>query len=221
MTATSPQVSPSEARRSRQREETRQQILTAGEALLVENGDDAFSIRALAERSGYTAPTIYHHFGDKDGLIEALVEMRFADLADEVEKASTAADPLDRQRAVSRAWLEFARSNQALYRLLFSRVRDGRDALPSPSVERARLLMSAPMDELARTGRLQVSDPDAARAALFCLTHGLTSLGALRPEFELSPEVLDEIIDAMLRGLSRPPTEAPSSPSRRAPEDSR
>ena len=69
---------PSEIRRSRHREEARRAILDATEAILLEDGVELFSIRKLATRCGFTAPTIYHYFRDKDGLIDALLEERFS-----------------------------------------------------------------------------------------------------------------------------------------------
>jgi len=63
-----------EQRRSAQRAQVRRAVLDATESLLLEAGEEQFSIRRLVERCGYTAPTIYHHFGDKKGLIDALLD---------------------------------------------------------------------------------------------------------------------------------------------------
>src|SRR5512134_1006743 len=90
-----PVLSPSELRRARQREDARRAILDATEALLLEAGGEAFGVRALAARCGYTAPTIYHYFGDKEGLIDALLEERFAQLLAEVRRAPLGDDPLE------------------------------------------------------------------------------------------------------------------------------
>ncbi len=65
------EISPAIRRRTRQREEARRAILDATEELLLEVGYDDFSMRRLVERCGYAAPSIYHYFGDKDGLIGA------------------------------------------------------------------------------------------------------------------------------------------------------
>ena len=51
-------------RRLRQREKARRTILDASEEMLVSDGYEHFSMRKLAARCGYTAPTIYHYFGD-------------------------------------------------------------------------------------------------------------------------------------------------------------
>ena len=45
-------------RRERQRQDARRTILDATEALMIEKSGSDFSIRALGERSGYSAPSI-------------------------------------------------------------------------------------------------------------------------------------------------------------------
>ena len=67
-------------RREQQRSDARRAILAAAESILVEDGYEQFSMRRLAERCGYTAPTIYHYFGDKLGLLDAVLETRFREL---------------------------------------------------------------------------------------------------------------------------------------------
>jgi len=71
-------ASTAQERRERQRGEARRTILDAAGEIVMEEGAEAFSMRRLAARCGYTLPTIYHHFGDKQGLIAALLELRFA-----------------------------------------------------------------------------------------------------------------------------------------------
>ena len=53
------------------------------EALVILNADglDGLTMRALATRVGITPMTIYHHFTDRDGLIKALAERVYADVA--------------------------------------------------------------------------------------------------------------------------------------------
>ena len=72
--------SPAERRRLQQRTDAQRAILDATEGLLVEHGYEQFSMRRLVERCGYTAPTIYRYFGDKRGLLDALLEERILGL---------------------------------------------------------------------------------------------------------------------------------------------
>ena len=196
-----PGLSPAETRRARQREDARRAILDATEELLLEAGGDAFGVRALAARCGYTAPTIYHYFGDKDGLIDALLEERFARLLAEVRTVPQGDDPLDNLRAMLRAYLRFAERNPTFYRLILAG-RDDPERSP-PSVEAAVALMMQPWEDLRAAGRLDGVDPEAASQALWGLIHGLTALRVARPDHEWAPNLTEIAVDAMLRGLVR------------------
>ena len=84
-----------EQRRTEQRAQVRRTILDATEALLLAEGEERFSIRRLVERCGYTAPTIYHHFGDKHGLIDTLLDERFDRLARQLKRVPRRGDPVE------------------------------------------------------------------------------------------------------------------------------
>jgi AcrR family transcriptional regulator len=56
---------------------TRERILQAAARLLAESGGDPVSTRAVCAAAGVGAPTLYHHFGDKDGLLDAVVAYGF------------------------------------------------------------------------------------------------------------------------------------------------
>jgi AcrR family transcriptional regulator len=197
------ELSPFEARRARHREEARRAILDATEALLLEAGGDAFGVRALAARCGYTAPTIYHHFGDKDGLIDALLEERFARLLAEVRQVEQGDDPVENMRGMLRAYLRFGESNPTFYRVILATRRDDPDRSP-PSVEATVAIMMRPWEDLRAAGRLGEIEPEAASQALWALIHGLTALRVARPDHDWAPNLTEVAVEAMLRGLVRP-----------------
>ena len=98
-------ISPAEQRRIRHRADARRVILDATEAIMVEDGYDGFSVRRLVARCGYTAPTIYHHFGDKQGLIDALIEERLARLVRLLKRVPVVSDPVEKLRTLGRAFV--------------------------------------------------------------------------------------------------------------------
>src|SRR6266487_3400488 len=54
----------------------RTRILEAAAGLLAESTDA--STRAVCDAAGVTAPTLYHYFGDKEGLLTAVVDFGWA-----------------------------------------------------------------------------------------------------------------------------------------------
>ena len=100
-------LQPAAQRRLRQRQQARRAILDATQALLVEGGFERFSMRRLADRCGYTPPTVYYYFGDKQGLIDALLEERFSLLLSRLRRVLQSPVPrtrLPRPRRPTSAW---------------------------------------------------------------------------------------------------------------------
>ena len=62
--------------------ETRDRLLLAAAELMHESGEPTVSTRAVCERAGVEAPTLYHHFGNKQGLIDAVIQHGFNQYVD-------------------------------------------------------------------------------------------------------------------------------------------
>ena len=137
------------------------EIVAAARAVLEEGGPDALSMRAIAERLGIRAPSLYKHVPDKEALEVALVADALAEVAVAFETAATAADPLTAVAAAYRAW---ALAHPHRYRLMMDRPLP-RDRLPVGLEDRAGAVI------VAATG----GDVDAARAA-FAFAHGMVTL---------------------------------------------
>jgi len=193
-------IQPAERRRLQSRAEARRAILEATEALLVEDGFEAFSMRRLAERCGYTPPTIYHYFGDKQRLLDELLDERCRGLVKSLKRVPLAGDAVLDVRALSLAFARFGLRNPTHYALLAA-PRD--PALPPPpAAEEARALLSRPLDQLADEGRLAV-DLEAARQAFWSFVHGFILLRTTRPDLDWAKDVLEVGVDGLLRGLLR------------------
>jgi AcrR family transcriptional regulator len=191
-----------EQRRTEQRAQVRRTILDATEALLLADGEERFSIRRLVERCGYTAPTIYHHFGDKDGLIHTLLDERFDRLAQQLKRVPRRGDAVEYLRAMARAFVRFSLRNPTHHQLLFA-PRAQQPTPPRSALEVQEIIEQA-WTELWEEGRLKSGDLAAAGQALFCLIYGLTSRRIARPEQDWSKTGIEDAIDALLRGLVAP-----------------
>ncbi|MEO7999360.1 MAG: helix-turn-helix domain-containing protein, partial [Gemmatimonadaceae bacterium] len=123
MTSAPPKQSPSSARRERQKAETRQRILDAARELFVADGVEATTMRAIAARIEYTPTAIYHHFKDKDTLLEELCLVDFLSLAAAMNRIGRIEDPIERLRRMGMAYADFAIDNQSQYRFMFMTVR--------------------------------------------------------------------------------------------------
>ena len=191
-----------ERRRTRQRAEARRAILDATEELLVQDGYERFSMRRLAERCGYTAPTIYHYFGDKPGLMDELLGERFERLLAQLRRVRRRQDPVEYLRELVRTFVRFGVKNPTHYRLLMTPRRNGTE--PPRSADEARTMIGAPLQELSRKGRLRGDDPETVLNSLWALTHGMISLSNDISDYPFSKNLLEFSLDAFLHGLLSP-----------------
>jgi AcrR family transcriptional regulator len=204
-----------EQRRHEQRAQVRRRVLDATEALLLEEGEERFSIRRLVERCGYTAPTIYHHFGDKKGLIDALLDERFERLAQQLKRVPHGGDPVGYIRAIALAFARFSLRNPTHHRLLFAPRAQPYE--PPRSAQEAREMLERAWRELSEQGRLRASEESAGQA-LFCLVYGLASRRIAQPDEDWCRTGIEDAIEALLRGLV---ADAPAANGRRRKERSR
>jgi AcrR family transcriptional regulator len=198
-----------EHRRARQREEARRAILDATEFLLIESGGFDFSIRSLSKRCGYSAPTVYHYFGDKDGLIDALLEERVAVLADAIERVPVSGDPLEDLRAVLRTFVGFGVAHPTFDKLMWTVSSKGQGRT-TPAMERLTARVQPPLVQLAESGRLGGDDIETAGQMIWALLHGLSALRVTEPDHPWAPNLGERALDTLLRGMTRPESEAVS-----------
>jgi AcrR family transcriptional regulator len=118
------------SRRDRVRAATVTEIKDTARRILVAEGPDGLSLRAIAREMGMTAPALYRYFPSREQLVEALI----ADLYDELTTALTAAgsaagaDPRVQITAASRAFRSWALAHPREFGLLFGSPIPGIDA---------------------------------------------------------------------------------------------
>ena len=196
-------LAPAARRREQNRTDARRVILDATEALLLEQGEESFSVRKLVERCGYTAPTIYHYFGDKSGLLAELLEQRIQGLLVRLREVKLVDDPVENLRALFHAFADFFIRNPTHYHLLTETRSTQTDALPS--AEEARTLLMQPLEVLSEQGLLHGNNLEETRHVTWSFLHGTISLRWIRPDEDWTPNHLDAAMDAMIRGCVRTP----------------
>ncbi len=189
-------------RRNRYRADARRSILDAAQELLMEGGSEAFTMRRLADRCGYSAPTLYHYFRDKPGLVQALREERLQLLAAELRAVEPSPSPVETLRRLGAAFARFGLRNPGHYQLLVAP--QDQEAPDLPSQEEVERVFLEPLEELVRRGELLEDRLETLRQGMWCLLHGLILLHTTRPDDAWEPELLDASLDAMVRGALLP-----------------
>jgi AcrR family transcriptional regulator len=107
-------MSPARARTSTEA------VVAAARALLETGGLDAVTMKAVAERVGVRAPSLYKRFEGRLALIRALAEDITEELRAALAPAIAEEDPAQAVRLVAARFREFAQTSPAAYRLLFT-----------------------------------------------------------------------------------------------------
>jgi AcrR family transcriptional regulator len=99
----------------------REALIEAGLAHLAHGDAETLSLRDLARQTGVAANAVYRHFDGKEALQAALAAEGFRRLLAAQVAAAEAhrASPRETLLEAGRAYLRFARSHPALYRLMF------------------------------------------------------------------------------------------------------
>lgn len=84
-------------------------------------GYDAVPVQEIVEAAGVTKPTLYHYFGSKRGLLDALLHERLAPLLAAVaSEAKYRGDLTLNLRALANVYFNFARAHPLVYQFLLS-----------------------------------------------------------------------------------------------------
>src|ERR1700689_901924 len=122
-------------------------ILDAARSLLLRDGPRAASVAAIARESGAPVGTLYHRFGNRDGVLAAAWLRALEGFQRRALAAAAGADPLEAAIAMAASQVAFARAQPEDARLLLTLRRDDLlDAAPDDGF-RARLdAINAPLE---------------------------------------------------------------------------
>ncbi len=183
---------------------TREAILAAAEKILARGGEDALSIRELCARVGVTAPTIYHHFGDKDGLVAEVVDACFAEFDRALVDGPRPSDPVEALSWGFERYVAYGVAHPAHYRLLFQR----RLPKPTPSALASYGRLERLVQTIADAGRLRVPAAEAS-LAFWAAVHGATAL-AIAGFLRRDDPAVHHVRDAMVAHLTTPARRRPA-----------
>jgi AcrR family transcriptional regulator len=182
-------------------------ILVAAESLLNASADGEISTRAIAEAAGVGGPVLYRHFGDKNGLLRALVDFGFDRYLSIKRAAALAENPVDNLRNGWDTHITFALDHPAVYRLMYSPTIG---EMPSAAGEALHLLRGH-LELCAEAGFLRV-DVDAAAQRIMSANVGVALSLISQPSTYQRATVSDAVRDAIHRSLLVEPSDTGARP---------
>jgi len=209
--------SPSQIRRDLEKASTRRLILEAARTMFAREGFDSTTMRAIADRIGYTATAIYHHFTDKHALMLELCANDFREFGAALRSIGGITDPVERIRQMGRNCVRFAVEHPEQFRFMFliDRPMPGPDDVIhlDPGEDGYQFLKRAVVEAMAADRfRPEYNDPDLLAQMLWAGVHGIATIHVTTPDekhkwldLRDSQQMATGLCDALMRGLLRAP----------------
>ena len=150
---------------------SRDLLIREAAALIAERGTAALTMRALAERLGVRAPSLYNHIRNQQELLREVGVYALRELEKDID-AAQGASPKEQLAEIARRYRRFARREPALYEVLLH-IPDTED----PTLISLGRLLGERVSSLTCTGLPEKERLDFMRAFRSAL-HGFTALEA-------------------------------------------
>ena len=195
-------------RKERAKEDVRRKILEAAHTLFETHGYESVTMRAVADAIEYSPTTIYHHFANKEDLVQALCYADFEKLTKAMGARPLPENPIDRIRTLGHAYATFGISSPNHYRFMFMTPGDwknhGNDEGAPPA--QAYAVVREAVGMAIEQGYFKTSDVDLAAQILWSGIHGVISLLiTFKPEqfphVPPRPGLIEASMEATLHGL--------------------
>jgi len=197
------------------------EIARVAARLFAERGFDATSVREIVEASGVTKPTLYYHFGSKQGLGEAILTQPLATLAAKMAALladdSQASDPVKLLELIFQIHFDFVvddpHRSRFVYANCFGPAESGfRDEVTCHGETFTTSLLEV-------TGRLADAGIIDAHRVQSCaqVCRGLIMATTLDHIFlgqAITPGLAGRLVDDLLGGFGRPTDSGRRSPTR-------
>ena len=155
-------------------------LIEAGAEILSKEGVSGLSLRKVASRAGVSHAAPYAHFTDKQALIAAIstegYRRLYKELTAVVQKYRD--DPLREFVEVAWAFVEFARNDPDLFKVVFSSVAEKeKDFPPFVEMTRKNFQLLVELVEACQAARvLKHGAADEMAVSIWSLVHGFSSL---------------------------------------------
>jgi AcrR family transcriptional regulator len=148
--------------------ERREQLLEVTTRIVAEQGFQAVSIESVARRAGISRPIVYEHFGDLQGLLEAVVEREMSRAFSQVSETAltdlTEGDHRELMLESLRAFLYAVRDHPSTWRLVLMPA-EGAPELLRQGLARGRTVVLAQLAQAVRPIMRASESPDAELTA--------------------------------------------------------
>ncbi len=156
-------------------------LIRSAVAIVAEEGIGGLTLRKTARHTGVSHAAPAHHFKDMRGLLAAVAEEGFCAMAAMMaaaQEAEAADDPLMRFKALGRAYIEFALTHVAHFKVMFHLAVADKTAYPGlhAAGERTFSMLVAAVEGCQSAGLVADGNPRTQALFAWSCVHGLSTL---------------------------------------------
>ena len=171
---------------------TREDIIKTSIALVKEKGEEALNARSIAASLGCSTQPVFSNFSSMEELDRAILEKAFEEylsfLQNEAKK-----ERYPKYKAYGMAYINFAKEEKELFKLLFMRDRRGEELSATPDAdESVEMIMEA--NEISR------EKAELMHMEMWICVHGIATMIAtsfFEPEEELISGMISDIYNGV------------------------
>ena len=173
---------------------TKSDIIKSAVALVKEQGAEALNARSIAAALGCSTQPVFSNFASMEELDKAVIEEAFSEYFSFLKKEAEK-EKYPRYKAYGMAYINFAREERELFKMLFMRDRQGEALSSTPdSLESVEILMSA--------NKISREEAELMHMEMWICVHGIATMVATS-FFTPEEEQISQMITNVYQGLRR------------------
>lgn len=192
-------------RKEKEKADLRKSILNAARELFLEKGYEHTSVRNIAEKIEYSPTTIYLYFKDKDSIFLELHNEGFMLLGQMMSVLAHVENPMERLKAMGKAYIEFFHQHPGYYDLMFVQKApiECLDHEPWHAGEGAFSVLRMTIQQCMDKGYLSFADAEVGAYMVWSTMHGMCVLNSTDRCMVLPEDKREHILENGLQELLR------------------
>jgi AcrR family transcriptional regulator len=138
--------------------DSKYRILDAASSLIAERGISQATTRAIALKADVQPPDLYRLFGDKHSLLQAVAEHVLTKYVDKKMRKPSSGDPIIDLENGWDTHISFGLAHPEIFMLIQA---ERINKIPSPALRKGHAALGSLINEIAKVGRLKVSEERA------------------------------------------------------------
>jgi AcrR family transcriptional regulator len=158
---------------------TAERIAEAALLILEAKGPEAVSMRRVAEAVGITPMAIYHHFPNREALLNSITDREFAKFLGYIQRRPKPRSHEQRLISAMEAYIDYAFDRPRVFDYVFSQSRPAARRYPEDFRERRSPTLNPIADQVAEAmdaGWMKKDDIWEVALELWAVTHGYVAL---------------------------------------------